>query len=314
MYVYGPVPSRRLGQSLGVNLVPGKTCSYSCVYCQLGRTNALRIKRESFYPKEDILQEITDFPADCRPDYITLVGDGEPTLYRYLGWLIRQIKARLKTPVAVVTNGALLYRKDVRQDLEAADVVMPSVDAGDERLYNIINRPHQGIDFAAAIDGMAEFGCNYRGHLWTETMLIKGLNDTETELRKINKIVERISPERAYLLTPIRPPAEAWVLPPDSESLAVARHIINGSIPLAHNESDTFDLRGYRSAKQAILQIGRHHPMRCEQVREIERHFGESDTAKELLGDGTLRTITHNGEQYLLLRSRIAPRKKPEGR
>ncbi len=147
MYTYGPVPSRRLGRSLGVSPIPPRTCSYSCVYCQLGRTTHLVTRKQSFYPKEDILSEIIRNAESSKPDYITFVGDGEPTLCADLGWLINQYKKRLPFPVAVITNGSLLFREDIRQDLMSADVVLPSLDAGSEEVFRRINRPHSEIRF-----------------------------------------------------------------------------------------------------------------------------------------------------------------------
>jgi len=146
-YVYGPVPSRRLGRSLGVNPIPFKTCNYSCVYCQLGRTLHLINERKSFFPKDDILEEILESVKihKGKIDYITFVGEGEPTLNKDLGWLIRKAKDRTNLKIAVITNGALLYREDVKEDLLAADVVLPSLDAGSEETFKKINRPHKDL-------------------------------------------------------------------------------------------------------------------------------------------------------------------------
>jgi len=306
MFVYGPIPSRRLGRSLGVNLLPKKTCTYSCIYCQLGRTNHLQLKRKSFYPKEEILNNILHSYPNSIPDYITFVGDGEPTLYRHLGWLIRNVKRRLNARVAIITNGSLLYRKDVRQDLEMADVVIPSIDAGDERLFNVINRPHPGIDFSTVINGISEFRHNYSGKLWIEVMLLRGLNDTEPELMKIKNIITKIKPDRVYLLTPIRPPAEKLVNPPDHRNIKIARELLVESIPIVEYESNEFDLQNYHDAGQAILDIGRHHPLRSRQIDNIAAHFCQSNILNQLIQTGQLTLIHHNSMDYFIPKNKLA--------
>lgn len=233
MYVYGPVPFRRLGRSLGVNPIPPKTCSYTCVYCQLGKTTRLQTARDSFYPKEDILREIVKRARYSEPDFITFVGDGEPTLCNDLGWLIRRAKSKLLLPVAVITNGSLLFREDVRQDLEKADVVILKLDAGNENTFSTINRPHLSIGFDFMFKGQVDFRREYSGQIWIEVMLIKGINETEKELRDIKSAVDVINPDRVYVLTPNRPPAESWVKPVDQEDILNAQEIIKRFIPVA---------------------------------------------------------------------------------
>ncbi len=300
MYVFGPVPSRRLGRSLGVSPIPLKTCSYSCVYCQLGRTNHLQVKRESFFSKHDIFAEIIKNCQTTMPDYITFAGDGEPTLCRDLGWLIRHVKMSLRIPIAVITNGSLLYRKDVRQDLEKADIVIPSIDAGDERLYNIINRPHSGIDFNTMLGGLSNFSQEFTGKLWLEIMLVKGLNDSPEELSKIKNIIEKIKPDRAYLLTPTCPPAESWVTPPDPENILKAQEILKDVIPIVDYEIGEIELKNFNNAAQSIIEIGSRHPMRWEQVQQIERHFKEKGIIDQLIKTGKLIEYNYNGTIYLL--------------
>ena len=300
MYVYGPVPSRRLGRSLGVSPIPSKTCSYSCVYCQLGRTNHLQVKRESFFSKQDIFAEIIMHCQTAMPDYITFVGDGEPTLCRDLGWLIRHTKINLRIPTAVITNSSLLYRKDVRQDLDKADIIIASLDAGDERLYNIINRPHAGIDFHTMLEGLSEFSREFTGKLWLEIMLVKGLNDSPEELSKIKNVIEKIKSDRVYLLTPTRPPAESWVTPPDPENLLKAQEILKDVIPIVDYEIGDIELEDFNNAAQSIIEIGSRHPMRREQVQQIEKYFDEKGTIDKLIKDGKLVEYKYNGIEYLL--------------
>ena len=214
VYTYGPLPSRRLGRSLGVSLIPYKTCSYSCLYCQLGKTRPLQIQRKSFFPKEDILAEIENHVRRAKLDFITFAGDGEPTLSMDVGCLIRQCKDRFGKPVAVITNGSLLWDPKVRKDLQQADVVLPSLDAGDGKVFKTINRPHGEISFKTMLDGLITFASEYTGQLWLEVMLVYGINDTDQALYKIQDAVGKIKPNRLYIMTPIRPPAGLpfWLL------------------------------------------------------------------------------------------------------
>jgi wyosine [tRNA(Phe)-imidazoG37] synthetase (radical SAM superfamily) len=233
MYVYGPVAFRRLGRSLGVNPIPPKTCSYSCVYCQLGRTTRLQTARDRFYPREDIFMEIMERARYSKPGFITFIGDGEPTLCRDIGWLISRAKKKLSVPAAVITNGSLLYQEDVRRDPKNADVVILKLDAGYETTFRTINRPHLCIEFDFMIQGMAKFRREYPGQIWVEVMLVKGINDNEKELYGIKRSVDMIKPDRVYVLTPDRPPAEAWIESVNQEDISNAQEIIESSITVA---------------------------------------------------------------------------------
>lgn len=302
MFVYGPVPSRRLGRSLGVSPIPAKTCSYSCVYCQLGRTSSFQTRRESFYPKDDILREIVNCGRNTEADYVTFVGDGEPTLCQDLGWLIQQTKNELHLPVAVITNGSLLFREDVRLDLTEADVVMPTLDAGNERIFRQVNRPHKEISFAAMIKGQIEFRQQYPGQVWLEVMLVDGLNDADEELQHIKHYVSMTKPDRVYITTPVRPPAESWVRPPDLMTVLKAQHIIGGAIPLTDCESGEFAITSFSNAEQAILEIGSRHPLRHTQAIDIEKAFNAQGTVNRMIARKKLIEVQYHDEEYLLPR------------
>jgi len=300
MYVYGPVPSRRLGRSLGVSPIPPKTCSYTCVYCQLGRTTCLQTTRGSFYPKENILTETVTRGKSSAADYVTFVGDGEPTLCKELGWLIRQTKNNLHLPTAVITNGSLLFREDVRQDLSEADVVIPTLDAGNDKIFRAVNRPHRSIDFRTMLRGQVDFRREYSGQIWVEIMLVKGLNDTEKELRSIKNAVDMIKPNRVYILTPIRPPAEAWVEPSDPRDILRAQEIIGKAIPVAGLETGQFGLKEFSDAEQAILEIGSRHPLRREQAVDIEKEFSKTGVIQHMLKNRKLISIKYKNKEYLI--------------
>jgi wyosine [tRNA(Phe)-imidazoG37] synthetase (radical SAM superfamily) len=302
MFVYGPIPSRRLGRSLGVSPIPHKTCSFSCVYCQLGRSCRLQTKRERFFLKEEILGEIVAQTSNSRPDYITFTGDGEPSLCLDLGWLIRESKRQTNLPVAVMTNGSLLFRKDVRQDLEPTDIVMPSLDAGCGRTMKEINRAHQSIDFSTVLQGMKKFRNEYRGQVWLEIMLVKGLNDSEGELWNIRRAAEEIRPDRIFVMTPVRPPAELWVEPPTAESLIAARTIL-GEVEIIDNaERGIFESNGFSNAKEALLQICSRHPLARDQASDIENAFPRhGPVIEKMLDESKLVEVEYRGIKYLLV-------------
>ncbi len=216
--LFGPVPSRRLGRSLGIDLVPFKTCTYDCVYCQLGRTTNLTGERREYPNWEPIIAELRE-KLDTRPDYITLSGSGEPTLCTGLGELIRHIRAITDIPIAILTNGSLLWRKDVRQELRQADLVIPSLDVGDEAKFRYINRPHESISFDQLIEGLIAFRREYRGAYWLEVLLLAGYTSVEAEVRKIAEWVRQIRPDRVHLNTVTRPPAESFAEPVPREHL-----------------------------------------------------------------------------------------------
>jgi len=205
--VFGPVPSRRLGRSLGVDLTPFKTCSYDCIYCQLGRTTHKTIERREWFPLEQIVAQVPARLAS-RPDYITLSGSGEPTLYARIGELIARIKALTDIPVAVLTNGSLLWQAEVRRQLQEADLVIPSLDAGDEALFQAVNRPHEAITFDRMLDGLIAFRQEFQGAYWLEVMVVGGYTGTVDQIGRLADCVRRIQPDRIQLNTVTRPPAE----------------------------------------------------------------------------------------------------------
>ena len=208
-HVFGPVPSRRLGRSLGVDLVPFKTCTYDCVYCQLGRTTDKTVARRCYVPVAAVLDEIErTFETGVDADFITLSGSGEPTLHSGCGEIIRGIKRLTRTPVAVLTNGSLLSDPGVREELMAADLLVPSLDAGDEKVFERVNRPHSTIRFETLVAGLISARQAFRGRYWLEVFLLKGSTATDTQIARIAGHVRRIDPDRVHLNTVARPPAE----------------------------------------------------------------------------------------------------------
>ncbi len=304
-FVYGPVPSRRLGESLGVNPIPLKTCNYSCVYCQLGRTLHLINERQEFFKKEEILDEILYAIEANRGkiDFVTFVGEGEPTLNKNLGWLIRETK-KTDLPVAVITNGALLYREDVREDLVEADVVLPSLDTAIEETFKVLNRPHKGLRISKIIEGMVKFREIYRGKLWYEVMLVKGINDSEKELEALKNAFSRIQPDRIYLNVPIRPPAEPWVEPADENAIVRARAILGDVIPINFPESGEFSIEGFDDPVEAVVAICRRHPMRLDEIIEtLSLRFPDvdKDFVEKLVAEGKLKKIVYRDSEFFIV-------------
>lgn len=209
-FVYGPVPSRRLGLSLGINIIPRKTCTLDCIYCQCGRTTKKTVERRSFYPVPDIIAAVRKSVALRRPDYLTFSGEGEPTLNRDIGRIIRRLKHEFRLPVAVITNGTLMSDPAVRRDLYAADLVMPSLDAADQRTFMKVDRCHRSIRVDDIIAGLIAFRRRYRGKLWLEIMLCKGINDSPEHLMKLRRVAADINPSLVQLNTVVRPPAESF--------------------------------------------------------------------------------------------------------
>jgi wyosine [tRNA(Phe)-imidazoG37] synthetase (radical SAM superfamily) len=302
--VYGPVPSRRLGQSLGVDPIPFKTCNYNCVYCQLGRTKPLSRERRDFYPPLQILAQAREALGSHRPsevDYATFVGQGEPTLCASLGRLIREIKAMTDVPVAVITNGSLLYRADVREELATADVVMPSLDAADQATFRRINRPWPRLRIDKIIEGMAAFRKMSEGQLWIEVMLVKGLNDGEQTLLHLRDALDRIRPDNVQINVPIRPPAETWVEVPDDEAIERAVAILGEAADLVAPYEGTFDLSGSVGIADAVEAIIRRHPMRERRLVETLSRFVPGDvsaTLAKLERSGRARRRVYRNETF----------------
>jgi wyosine [tRNA(Phe)-imidazoG37] synthetase (radical SAM superfamily) len=302
--VFGPVPSRRLGQSLGVDTIPLKTCNWNCVYCQLGRTIPVTNERKEYYPRQEILAEIKkalDSHAPGDIDWITFVGSGEPTLHVGLGWLIANTKTMTDIPVAVITNGALLYMPEVRQELLPADAIMPSLDAGTPLLYRRLNRPHPAITFERLVGGLISFRQIYQGSLWVQVMLMRGLNDTEETLEGIAAVLKQIHADQVHLILPNRPPTETWVHPSDEEGIMRAQAILGRVATVVHPARGSFDLSGSDNVVDAIIGIITRHPMRETELEDALQRWapGQVETVLTALQeDGRAKLIERLGIRF----------------
>jgi wyosine [tRNA(Phe)-imidazoG37] synthetase (radical SAM superfamily) len=303
-HVYGPVPSRRLAQSLGVDPIPFKTCNWNCVYCQLGRTSPMTSERRDYFPPDEIVAEVMAAVQAHKPgeiDWITLVGSGEPTLHASLGAMISKLKTLTALPIAVITNGSLLHLPEVRQELLAADAVLPTVDAGTETLYRKINRPTPELDFDRFIAGIVAFREEYRGKLWVEVMLVQGLNDSREALEDLAVLLGRIRPDEVHLNSPTRPPCEPWVKPVDEAALDRAKAILGTVAHVVRPTSGELDLSGYDNVVDAIVAVITRHPVgEPELVHALDRwqpgHIRES--LEELAHSGRAQVVTRGGQRY----------------
>jgi wyosine [tRNA(Phe)-imidazoG37] synthetase (radical SAM superfamily) len=236
-------------------------------------------ERREYNPSDTILEEVGFALRDHSPgeiDWVTFVGSGEPTLHSRLGEMIRRVKAKTSLPVAVITNGALLYLPEVRADLFPADAVMPTLDAGNADLYRRINRPWPELTFERLVNGLIAFRTGYTGKLWVEVMLVRGMNDTEEALRSLSSVLERIQPDQVHLSLPIRPPAESWVQPTDEEGLLRAQAILGEVAQVLSPVQGEFDLQGFEDISEAVLSIITRHPMREDElITTLQRWPGE---------------------------------------
>ena len=233
-YIFGPVPSRRLGLSLGIDIIPFKTCTLNCIYCECGRTTKLTLKRKEWLPTKQILKEIKSYLSkNPEIDFVTFSGSGEPTLHKDLGKMINFIKENFPNyKVAILTNGTLLYRKSVRASLLNADVVIPSLDAATEKAFKKINRPHKGLNLKRIIKGIADFKKEFKGRVFLEIFVIPGINTSPRQLNALKKEVTKINPDKIQLNTLVRPPAESWVKKATDEEIEKVRKFLKRAHPI----------------------------------------------------------------------------------
>ena len=296
-YIFGPVPSRRLGKSLGISPIPRKTCNYSCIYCQLGRTDKMIGERKEFFPLKDIINEFKDYLKESFDfDVVTIVGEGEPTLYSKLGELIKEVKKITDKPVAVITNGALLSSKEVRDELMNADILLPSIDGYNEDTAKKIDRPLGTIHFKDELEGLIEFSKEYKGQLLLEIMLISGINCDKNSIEHFKEILKKIKYDRVYLNTPVRPPAESFVKVISQEEMKYAVKELGG-ISIDMLSSGEF-FSEIKDSYEAILNIIRRHPMNQFEINsflESRKEKLEYNIFEKLESDEKINCILYKG-------------------
>ena len=307
MISFGPVPSRRLGRSLGINNIPPKICTYSCVYCQLGRTVKMNVERKEFYKTEELFKDVRGRVEETRKknkdiDYLTFVPDGEPTLDINLGKEIDCLKS-LNIKIAVITNASLLLRDDVKKDLKNADLVSVKIDTVNEKTWKKINRPHPSLKLSKILEGISKFGQEFNGILYTETMLVKGLNDNMKEIEEIADFIEKLSAEKSYISIPIRPPAEKWVKSPSEANINRAYQIFkekNIDVELLIGyEGNEFTSTG--DIRQDILSISSVHPIREEGMEELlKRANSDWEIIESLKNENEIVEIRYKGKRFYM--------------
>ena len=306
-FVFGPIPSRRLGRSLGINNIPPKICSYSCIYCQIGVTDSMSIKREGYYSPNDILEEVSSKVKQLQEaseeiDFLTFVPDGEPTLDINLGKEIDLLKP-LGIKIAVITNSSLLWDEDVRKDLMIADWVSIKIDTIDEKIWRKIDRPNGKLDFQKILSGIKTFASSFKGVMVTETMLVKGVNDNVESIKSTVEFIKQLNPDKAYILVPTRPPAEKFVEPPSEENLNEAYQIFNASINnvelLAYSEGTDFSYSS--DAEKELLSILAVHPMRKDAVEKfLNKSRSNWNLIESLIVNNVLKEVKYSDNTFFV--------------
>jgi wyosine [tRNA(Phe)-imidazoG37] synthetase (radical SAM superfamily) len=307
MISFGPIPSRRLGKSLGINNVPSpKICSYSCIYCQVGLTTNFSFNRECFYEPDRIYREVEKHLRQLRekdlPDYLTFVANGEPTLDACLGKSIQMLKT-FRIPIAVITNASLIVDQKVRTDLRLADWVSVKIDTADFFIWKRLNRPHYNIEFNSYLKGLTRFAAEFEGKLATETMLVAGINDSAETLEQTAAFINQIQPHMAYIAIPTRPPAVNWVKAPDEAVINEAYQLFNEKglkteLILGFEGSDT----GFTgNAREDILNICAVHPIREDtMLKLLAKDHADISLLEQLIREKKIRQISYSSKQFYL--------------
>ncbi|MCF6290680.1 MAG: radical SAM protein [Desulfobacterales bacterium] len=311
-YIFGPVNSRRLGRSLGIDLLVGKVCSLNCVYCEVGATTTLTCERREYTPTAGILAEIDDFfssgAAGRSIDAVTITGSGEPCLHSGLGRIIRHLKAHTAKPVVVLTNGTLLHLAPVREELAVADIVIPSLDSALAAGFRKVNRPAAGVELAGVIQGLTRFCREFTGQVWLEILLVKGMNDSAAEIAALAAAVAGIGPDRVQLNSVARPPLESFVAPVSAERLtgiaAAIKKSFTGPVDILVRFKGKQPGPALKpdpaGLAQEIIQMLRRRPCTAEDIREALALAPEevAGVLKELAAGGRIQELIHNNKVY----------------
>jgi wyosine [tRNA(Phe)-imidazoG37] synthetase (radical SAM superfamily) len=287
-YLFGPVPSRRLGLSLGIDLVPYKVCSYNCIYCEVGETTDLTVKRREYVPLEEVKAELERFfSSGAHADHITFSGFGEPTLHSGLGELARWVKHHTNIPIALLTNSSLLWIPQVREELSAVDVALPSLDAVSQETFVKINRPHPSLDVERIVDGLIRFSHEFTGKIWLEILLVKGVNDSPGEVERLSRVVREIAPERIQLNTVVRPPAVGGTAPLSHMEMAEIAQMLPGEVEIVGSPTE-HSASGAENLDNTVLETVKRRPCTIEDLVKVTG-------AKEPQVKGTVKMLILNG-------------------
>jgi len=307
MITFGPVPSRRLGRSLGINNIPPKICTYSCIYCQLGKTSKMKIEPQVFYSSSQIFKEVEEKVKKSKEkgeliDYLTFVPDGEPTLDINLGQEIKLIKS-LGIKIAVITNSSLIDKKIVQENLTKADLISFKIDSVEEEIWRKVDRPNRNLSLKDILNSMLKFKENFKGEIITETMLVKDINDKSQHIKKVANFIAKLKPSRAYLSIPIRPPADSWVQSPSEEVVNQSYHLFEEKVDqvecLIGYEGNAFAFTG--EVEEDILSITSVHPMREDALKDfLGRANSDWSIVREMIKQGKLVESEYEGHKFYI--------------
>jgi len=298
-YLFGPVPSRRLGRSLGVDLTPYKTCSLDCVFCQLGRTTEKTVIRKEYAPTDAVIAEIERWlKKGGKADYITLSGSGEPTLHEHFGEILAFIREKSTIPSVLLTNGTLLHLPEVRDAASLANVVKVSLSAWDQASYMWVNRPHPELRFDRLVQGQKAFRAQFKGDLWIEVFLVGGMNSDKEEVKKIASLAKEICPARIHLNTAVRPPAEDFATPLSRERMEELSHLFDPPAEIIAEFSAEKDLK-LQANKETVLAMLRRRPCTADQIargfgmhlNEVSKYLGNLMRADQIRAERKDSTI-----------------------
>ena len=299
--IFGPVPSRRLGFSLGVDTIPFKTCSLNCIYCQLGRTINKTIQRKEYIAADDVLREIEEVLREGkRIDYITFSGSGEPTLNSEIRRMISRIKELTSIPLAILTNGTLLYRPRIREDLMEADLVIPSLDTVTQEIFEMVNRPHPSLKIEKVIAGIDSFSQQFNGKVWLEIMVVKGINDSLEEIEKAAQVIKQMNLEKIQLNTVVRPPAEEFARPLTREDLNNIKTVLGKKCEIIAEFKRATQKAYKRDVEKRILSMVKRRPVTLVDIsHSLGLHRNEIIKYVETLEKNhQVKTEVHSGERY----------------
>jgi wyosine [tRNA(Phe)-imidazoG37] synthetase (radical SAM superfamily) len=299
-YVFGPVPSRRLGLSLGIDLIPAKTCSYDCLYCQVGRTTEKIVTPEAFVPVQTIMAELRERLERVRPDTITLSGSGEPTLYAPMAHLISSIKKATDIRIAILTNGSLFWREEVRAAVLEAHVIAPTFSTVFEETYMAIHRPHEDIQLGMIIEGLKRLRGDFQGLIFLEVVLLNGFNDSDREIEGLRRVIEEISPDKVQLNTVVRPPADSRAEAVNRKRLKEIRDFFGNRAEIIADIPPEQRRQVFDSYADTIIETAKRRPMRAVDLANILNLPLEEveGLVKGLQIKGILSATGHGEETY----------------
>lgn len=301
-YVFGPVPSRRLGLSLGVDLIPPKTCTYDCLYCQVGKTRHRTIDTAVYVPTREVIRECENKLKRIEPDVITLAGSGEPTLHSEIDRVIASLKRITDKNIALLTNGALLWDEQVRKRVLEADIILPTLSTANETTWQLIHRPHPELNLSRIIKGFQSLRREYKGLIFLEVVLLAGINDGEKEMEALKREIDKISPDKIQLNTVVRPPSDAKARALDRGQLEIIKNFMGSRAEIVVDKVLRGDRTGEKAGVDSILEMAKRRPVRViDLVNALDLPQDDvEDLLKGMLIKGIIRSQEQSGEIFYL--------------